>query len=247
MTTKYKSYSITLQMADGKKHKIPIAVPVGEKGEKGEKGDKGDRGTNGKDGYTPQKGVDYFDGKDGAKGEKGDKGDKGADGTMSFEDLTDAQKEALKGEKGDKGEKGAQGDKGDKGDKGDPGTNGINGKDGAVGIGIYLGYITYDSNAMQQKVASSSIPSGREYQIGDLIIDQNDGSVYSVVNIENSTAYVEGGTYSIKGADGANGKNGENGKTPVKGTDYFTEADKSEMVNAVIVALPIYNGEVVTV
>ena len=35
------------------------------------------------------------------------------------------------------------------------------------------------------------------------------------------------------------------GKTPVKGKDYFTEADKSEMVSAVIAALPVYAGEVV--
>lgn len=49
------------------------------------------------------------------------------------------------------------------------------------------------------------------------------------------------------GKDGQNGKNGVDGKTPVKGTDYFTEADKTEMVNAVISALPKYNGEVVDV
>lgn len=35
------------------------------------------------------------------------------------------------------------------------------------------------------------------------------------------------------------------GTTPVKGTDYFTAADKAEMVNAVIAALPVYAGEVV--
>ena len=40
---------------------------------------------------------------------------------------------------------------------------------------------------------------------------------------------------------------GADGKTPVKGTDYYTEADKEEMVSAVIASLPIYNGEVVTV
>ena len=38
-------------------------------------------------------------------------------------------------------------------------------------------------------------------------------------------------------------KGGKDGKTPVKGTDYFTEADKIEMVNAVIAALPVYGGE----
>lgn len=40
------------------------------------------------------------------------------------------------------------------------------------------------------------------------------------------------------------GKDGEDGYTPVKGTDYYTEEDKTEIVNAVIVALPVYNGEV---
>jgi hypothetical protein len=38
---------------------------------------------------------------------------------------------------------------------------------------------------------------------------------------------------------------GATGKTPVKGTDYFTAVDKTEMVNAVIAALPVYAGEVV--
>ena len=38
--------------------------------------------------------------------------------------------------------------------------------------------------------------------------------------------------------------NGAPGKTPVKGEDYFTPEDQKEMVNAVIAALPTYNGEV---
>ena len=40
---------------------------------------------------------------------------------------------------------------------------------------------------------------------------------------------------------------GKDGKTPVEGIDYFTEDDKSEMVSAVIAALPVYNGEVMVV
>ena len=45
------------------------------------------------------------------------------------------------------------------------------------------------------------------------------------------------------GADGAPGKNGADGRTPVAGVDYFTAADKAEMVTAVIAALPVYGGE----
>ena len=37
------------------------------------------------------------------------------------------------------------------------------------------------------------------------------------------------------------------GPKPIKGTDYWTAADKQSMVNDVIAALPVYNGEVVSV
>lgn len=37
---------------------------------------------------------------------------------------------------------------------------------------------------------------------------------------------------------------GKPGYTPQKNVDYYTEADKKEMVNLVIAALPVYNGEV---
>ena len=40
------------------------------------------------------------------------------------------------------------------------------------------------------------------------------------------------------GPKGDKGDTGADGHTPVKGTDYFTEADKQELVTAVIAALP---------
>lgn len=40
------------------------------------------------------------------------------------------------------------------------------------------------------------------------------------------------------------GDKGDKGDTPVKGVDYYTEADKAEMVNAVLAALP--NGDEVS-
>lgn len=49
------------------------------------------------------------------------------------------------------------------------------------------------------------------------------------------------------GKDGTNGKDGADGYTPIKGTDYFTETDKAEMVSAVISALPVYDGSVTSV
>lgn len=45
-----------------------------------------------------------------------------------------------------------------------------------------------------------------------------------------------------KGDKGETGADGANGKTPVKGTDYWTAADKSAMVSDVLAALPTWNG-----
>ena len=46
-------------------------------------------------------------------------------------------------------------------------------------------------------------------------------------------------TFNVK-----NGSKGSDGAKPVKGTDYFTDADKIEMVNAVMTALPAAEGAV---
>lgn len=50
------------------------------------------------------------------------------------------------------------------------------------------------------------------------------------------------GTTTATITNGKDGKDGQDGKTPVRGEDYYTEADKSEMVNAVIAALPVWEG-----
>lgn len=44
------------------------------------------------------------------------------------------------------------------------------------------------------------------------------------------------------GPQGETGPAGANGKTPVRGTDYWTDADKQEMVNSVLAALPKWAG-----
>ena len=46
------------------------------------------------------------------------------------------------------------------------------------------------------------------------------------------------GPAGAPGPQGPKGETGTDGKTPVKGTDYWTEADKQEIVNSVIAALP---------
>ena len=44
------------------------------------------------------------------------------------------------------------------------------------------------------------------------------------------------------GATGATGAAGAAGYTPVKGTDYFTDADKAELVSSVLSSLPTWTG-----
>lgn len=53
-----------------------------------------------------------------------------------------------------------------------------------------------------------------------------------------------GAKITITDASGTTVAEISDGKTPVKGEDYYTEADKEELVAAVIEALPKYDGEV---
>lgn len=52
----------------------------------------------------------------------------------------------------------------------------------------------------------------------------------------------ETGAAGPQGEKGDKGDAGENGYTPVKGTDYWTAADKSAMVSDVLAALPTWTG-----
>ena len=50
------------------------------------------------------------------------------------------------------------------------------------------------------------------------------------------------GDTGATGPQGPKGDTGANGYTPIRGTDYYTAADKAEMVSAVLAALPTWNG-----
>lgn len=54
---------------------------------------------------------------------------------------------------------------------------------------------------------------------------------------------VSNGKLQYNGSDvGLKGEDGKDGKTPVKGTDYWTEADKAEIVNDTLAGLPTWTG-----
>lgn len=117
--------------------------------------------------------------------------------------------------------KGAKGDKGDTGADGKDGINGVDGKDGTNGITPHIGangnwYIGDDDTGKpsrgEQGAKGEAGPKGDPGEKGD------------------------------KGDPGTPGKNGTDGHTPVKGTDYWTASDKSEIVAEVVSALPKYEG-----
>ena len=59
------------------------------------------------------------------------------------------------------------------------------------------------------------------------------------------TQTANGAVITITDKNGTTHATIRNGAKPVKGTDYWTEADRTQMVADVIAALPVYNGEVV--
>lgn len=72
----------------------------------------------------------------------------------------------------------------------------------------------------------------------------------NVKNLTVLTSDIEGGHRlvftDVNGSHVVDLMDGKDGHTPERGIDYYTEAEKKEMVNAVIAALPVYNGEVIT-
>lgn len=91
-------------------------------------------------------------------------------------------------------------------------------------------------------------------QIGDLNALETEGktdlvsAINEVLNggggADGQTPYIQDGYWWI-GETNTNVKaEGTDGYTPVKGTDYFTEADKEEITQSVLNAIPVYNSEV---
>jgi hypothetical protein len=82
------------------------------------------------------------------------------------------------------------------------------------------------------------VTNGRELQVGDMLLTPSSelfsiyGVSYGVIDAR-FVALLKGDT----GAPGANGKDGADGKTPVKGVDYWTDADQESIVQQVISAL----------
>ena len=214
--------------------------PAGPKGDPGPKGEQGPAGADGEDGYTPVRGVDYWTAKDkqeiiaeipgadltgyateeyvGKKIAEAQLGGEGGGVDLSAYYTKSETETAIK-KAVDAVEllPGPQGDKGEKGETGATGPQGPQGEKGETGATGPQG----ETGAQGPKGDTGATgPQGEQGPQG-----------------------IQGET-GPQGPAGETGPAGADGRTPVKGTDYWTNADKQEMINAVIAALPVYNGEV---
>ena len=122
---------------------------------------------------------------------------------------------------------------------GEDGTNGKDGTDGERGTGILKvttapsSYTTATGGfTPTYRIALSTVISQSKVDkvlVGDTLAYNY--YQYPIGYVDSSYVYL-GTRVSIRGSTGAAGT------TPVKGTDYFTDAEKTEMVNSVIAALP---------
>ena len=225
------------EKGDDGKSAYQIAVEKGFEGDetawlaslKGAKGDKGDIGPRGEKGDS----FTYSDFTTtqlaGLKGPKGDKGDKGADGksinvkgsvstSSELNRLTNVEEGAGYITQDDGhlhifsqnnwidvgGVKGPKGDKGDTGAAGPAGVSGIDGAQGPQGIQGERGPAGSPGIQGPQGIQGERGPAGPQGPQGER---------------------------GIQGPAGASGRDGNDGRTPVKGTDYFTNAEITSIKN----------------
>ena len=111
------------------------------------------------------------------------------------------------------------------GDKGDAGANGKDGSKWFSGAANLTGYVPIDT-------VSDAVE-------GDWYLNTD---TYNIFVAERGYWCYAGTLKGEQGIQGIQGEKGADGYTPVKGTDYFTAADKAEMVHLVLSALPTWNG-----
>lgn len=164
-------------------------------------------------------------------------------------------KNGSKGSKGDVGDKGEKGDKGDRGAQGIQGIQGIQGVKGDKGDPFTIAKVYSSISSMNSGYNTDGV------EIGGFVVI----STGNVEDADNAKLFLKGNSRyeyitDLSGAQGMRGEKGEQGQqgiqgekgdkgdtglagyTPVKGTDYWTDTDKTDMLNDVLAALPTWNG-----
>ncbi len=117
---------------------------------------------------------------------------------------------------------GPTGEQGIQGPAGATGATGATGPKGAKGNSIWLMKNANGGNLTNQAMNTLNGTSATNVcQVGDTVVE-TDGSVVQVTAVNGNTWSSGPVLFSIKG---------QNGKTPVKGTDYYTDADKTSIEN----------------
>ena len=233
-----------------------VMGPQGPKGETGARGEKGETGAQGPKGDT---GVQGPKGETGARGEKGETGPQGPKGDTGVQgpqgETGERGPKGDPGERGPKGETGAQGPKGETGAgflvrgyyasasaleasvqepmAGD-----------AYGVGVSEPYDIYIFDGVTESWVNNGPLQGAKGEKGDKGDKGDTGAQGPKGDPGADGAKGDPGERGPKGETGAPGEQGPKGetgstgpqgpqgpagKTPVKGTDYFTEADKQEI------------------
>lgn len=141
------------------------------------------------------------------------------------------------GPRGERGATGSQGPIGPVGPKGETGATGAQGPKGDRGLSIWFSKYARGGNLGGQywsDLYNTKIGFGP--QVGDLVIQTN-GMITQVTGIKvDNSATKGGGTFDMGDVIG-----NMQGHTPVRGTDYWTDADKNEIKSYVNDA--ILNGK----
>lgn len=144
------------------------------------------------------------------------------------------------GPKGEPGDVGPAGPQGEPGPAGEPGPEGPQGPAGQPGEDGFSPTVQTQAISNGTKVIITDASGPHEFNV---LNGKDGGEAATPVIGENGNWFINGQDTG-KPSRGEQGPAGQDGKTPVKGVDYYTEQDKQEMVQAVIAALPVYNGEV---
>ena len=208
------------------------------RGEKGDKGDKGDPGAKGEPGETGPQGPTGPQGETGPQGPTGPAGDNGAPGANGVTPTIGTNGNWYLGET-DTG-KPSRGEKGDTGAAGTTFTPSVS-ADGTLSWTNDGGKTNPDSVNIKGPQGNP----GEKGNPGETGAKGADGVTPTIG--ENGNWYL--GTTDTgkpsrgeKGDKGDPGAQGPAGATPVKGTDYFTAADKAALVQDVLAALPEWTG-----
>lgn len=164
----------------------------------------------------------------------------------------------LKGEKGDTGAQGEKGETGAQGAQGEKGETGSTGAAGADGVSVVMGYVDGDghlqvtlSNGITVDAGYVKGEKGDQGQGITILGSYDSESELTSAHPTGSAgdAYLIGGSLYVwsatesawvnvgsiqgpkgdKGDPGEDGADGAAGYIPVRGTDYWTEADKAEI------------------